>query len=185
MKKRIGVLTENENLYNKIRLLLRTECECVLIKNPEDLYATSLVFADIDTARIPDGVKTVRMSAFEECDIPLPFKHEDVLAYVSDVSNAGEYIDLLSDGRSARFGDMIIKLTDVEYKLLRSLIEADGKFVSRDALLEEIWGKDQESGVVNVYIHYLRSKLEKDGRKVILSSRKEGYGIDEKYRRGR
>lgn len=185
MKKRIGVITKNENLYNKIRLLLRSECESVLIKDPADLCGTSLIFADIDTSNIPEGVKAVSMSAVKECDISLPFKHEDVLAYASEASETGEYIDLLPDGKGARFGDITVKLTDVEYRLLRMLIEADGKFVSRDLLLEEIWGKDQESGVVNVYIHYLRSKLEKDGRKVILSSRKEGYGIDEKYRRGR
>ena len=34
---------------------------------------------------------------------------------------------------------------------------------------------------MNVYIHYLREKLEADGEKIILSSRSHGYKIDEKY----
>jgi DNA-binding response OmpR family regulator len=34
--------------------------------------------------------------------------------------------------------------------------------------------------VLNVYVHYLREKLE-DGKKIIISSRKLGYKIDERY----
>ena len=34
---------------------------------------------------------------------------------------------------------------------------------------------------MNVYVHYLREKLEYNGEKVIISSRKNGYKIDERF----
>ena len=70
----------------------------------------------------------------------------------------------------------------MEYKLLDVILSADG-YVSKDAILRTVWGNGYDEGVVNVYIYYLRRKLEKDGRRVIISSRNEGYKIDEKYRR--
>ena len=76
-----------------------------------------------------------------------------------------------------------IKLTEIETVILKILIERNGEYVSRDELLDTVWGSDAECGVVNVYIHYLRSKLEKAGEKIILSSRKCGYKLSEKYSR--
>ena len=38
-----------------------------------------------------------------------------------------------------------------------------------------------DEGVLNVYVHYLREKLERGGEKIIISSRGLGYKIDEKY----
>ena len=45
-------------------------------------------------------------------------------------------------------------------------------------------GDDADGGILNVYVHYLREKLEKRGEKIIISSRKSGYKIDEKYLKG-
>ena len=63
-------------------------------------------------------------------------------------------------------------------------MEADGAFISREALKSAVWGAESSEGVLNVYIHYLREKLERDGEKVILSSRKSGYALAEKFKRG-
>jgi len=52
---------------------------------------------------------------------------------------------------------------------------------SREELLSRVWGNDTDPGVLNVYVHYLREKLERGGEKIILSSRKCGYRISEKY----
>ena len=58
---------------------------------------------------------------------------------------------------------------------------AGGEFISREEILERVWKNSADSGVINVYVHYLREKLERHGEKIILSSRKGGYRIDEKY----
>lgn len=183
MKKRVGVVTEDNILYNKIRLLLRNIADVELLVS-EDIPC-DLVFFDIDTAKvnIPD---CIRMSRHDECDIRIPFRHEEILSALENSdTDTGEYITLSGDGRNIYLGKEKIKLTDVEYRLLKALVLAKSDFVSREELLYEIWGEGFDAGVVNVYVHYLRNKLEKDGRKILLSSRKEGYGIDKKYRRGR
>ena len=47
--------------------------------------------------------------------------------------------------------------------------------------MRDVWGDECEGGVLNVYIHYLREKLETEGEKIIFSTRKMGYKIDKKY----
>ena len=183
MKKRIGISTKNEVLYEKLRLLTRHVCEVVRVKTKEDAALLSLVFVDTDTSNPIVGVRCITMSSNGECDLKLPFRHEDVLSLISESDRESEYIELSEDGKHVYFCNEAIKLTDIEFKLISTLMESDGMFVSRDTLLNKIWGEGVDSGVVNVYIHYLRQKLEKGGHKVILSSRKEGYGIDKKYRR--
>ena len=91
---------------------------------------------------------------------------------------------LLANERALRLYGRQIKLTEVEYALLRAIVEADGAFISREALKSTVWGAESSEGVLNVYIHYLREKLERDGEKVILSSRKSGYALAEKFKRG-
>jgi DNA-binding winged helix-turn-helix (wHTH) protein len=91
---------------------------------------------------------------------------------------------LLSDERAIRFYDQTIRLTEVEYSLLSALWEARGAFIRREDLREAVWGAEGTDSALNVYIHYLREKLERGGEKVILSSRKEGYALAEKFAKG-
>lgn len=183
MKKRVGVLTRDENLYNKLRLLLRNIADVELLSGVD--IPCDLVFEDVDTCAVGYG-GSIKMSRYGECEIRIPFKHEDVLSAVeSSAEYTDERITLSGDGHSVYLGNEKIRLTDVEYRLLDALVSCEGDFVTREKLLLSIWGEGFDAGVVNVYVHYLRNKLERDGRKIILSSRKEGYGIDKKYRRDR
>lgn len=183
MKKRIGILTSDNVLYNKLRLLLRNECRIERLSEVDETQMYDMVFTDIDS--FPSiSEKTVTFSRTSECDIKIPFLHADVLKVInSSGDTAEEQIILGANGRSVSLYGETIKLTDLEYKLLKTLLNSSAEFVSREALLSTVWGAGFDPGVVNVYVHYLRSKLEKSGRKIILSSRKEGYGIDKKYRR--
>ena len=56
-------------------------------------------------------------------------------------------------------------LTPTEYRLLLVLVRNKGRVLSRADLLEEVWGIhfDQGTNNVDVYINYLRKKLEVDG----------------------
>jgi len=69
-----------------------------------------------------------------------------------------------------------IPLTKQEYALLLRLYEATGDTVSRDILLESLFSERTEENL-NVYIHYLRKKLEKSGKRLIFSSRGKGYAL--------
>ena len=183
MKKRVGIITQSSSLYHKLKLLLRSiaSVDMLNLEYNADLY--DVVFADIDSyTDAPAG--SITMSYDKSVDIRLPFLHRDVLNVVEHAEKGNEEkIALLGDGRHALLFGEKIKLTEVEYKLLFELLAAKGGYVSRESLLKRVWGEGFDSGVVNVYVHYLRNKLEQDGRKIILSSRKEGYRIDERYRR--
>lgn len=179
MKKRIAVLTKNPRLYNKIRLLTRHDCETVMLGEYED-GSFALILADADTCDVPSA-KCVVMSS-EGGDISLPLRHEELLSVIESAETDRDPIILFPNERVAHLDGEAVKLTELEFKLLSVLLGKD-EYVSRENLLLEVWGEGFDAGIVNVYVHYLRQKLEKNGRKIILSSRKLGYGIDKKYRR--
>ncbi len=69
-------------------------------------------------------------------------------------------------------------LTATEETLLSLLLAAEGEIVTKQALAESLFPDAEDpAGSVTVYIHYLRKKLEADGRKIILSHRGKGYSI--------
>ena len=179
MKKRVGLYTKNVFLYNKIRLLLRNDYELTLLSAKDDHSAYDMVIVDTNTSSVPSpNAITLGHNGI----LPLPFKHEDLIELVKSKNKSSAELTLGNDGKSAYLCGERIKLTEVEYKLLSVLISSDTEFISRERLLNEVWGGEADEGVVNVYVHYLRRKLEKNGAKIILSSRKEGYSIDKKYR---
>ncbi|MBO5788338.1 MAG: winged helix-turn-helix transcriptional regulator [Clostridia bacterium] len=81
-------------------------------------------------------------------------------------------------------GQEEIPLTGVEYRLFCAIYEAEGEYVSQTKLHQAVWGGVGDPSVVNVYIHYLRQKLEKDGLRVFRSKRGQGYAI-EGFERGK
>lgn len=71
-----------------------------------------------------------------------------------------------------------IALTAREYACLYCLYRAGGAPVSREALLSAVWGAEERDGeVVTVYLHYLRKKLERHGKKMIYAIRGRGYAL--------
>lgn len=79
-------------------------------------------------------------------------------------------------------GDQIIDLTKREYDLLEYLIRNKGIDLSRDQILENAWGYDYmgDTNVVDVYIKYLRSKIDESHEtKLIHTIRGVGYIMKE------
>lgn len=75
-----------------------------------------------------------------------------------------------------------IVLTRTEYVLLERLMRRAGRLVSRDALIEAVWGidRDVESNTLDVFIWQLRSKVEAGGAKRLIQTvRGFGYTIRE------
>ena len=75
-----------------------------------------------------------------------------------------------------------VELTRREFDLLRYLLENKEKVISRESLLDNVWGFDfaGETNAVDVYIRFLRSKLdERFGVKLIHTVRGVGYAIRE------
>ncbi len=75
-----------------------------------------------------------------------------------------------------------VELTKKEFDLLRHLLEHKGKVLSREALLDQVWGFDfvGETNSVDVYIRFLRSKIDEAfDVKLIHTVRGVGYVIKE------
>jgi len=70
-----------------------------------------------------------------------------------------------------------IELSPKEYKLLLYLVEHRGRVLPRTQLLNAVWGInfDNSTNVVDVYISYLRNKIERQGVKFIHTVKGTGY----------
>lgn len=71
------------------------------------------------------------------------------------------------------------ELSPTEYKLLCYLADNRNKVVTRTRILNSVWGINYQNNtnVVDVYISYLRSKLETNGQKLIHTIKGVGYMI--------
>jgi two-component system response regulator MprA len=121
-----------------------------------------------------------------------PFAYEELLARVRALlrrstvrsprllSYASLKLDL--DTREVSRGDRHLNLTAKEHELLEHLLRQPRRVFTRDQLLEGVWGAASEaaSNVVDVYIGYLRQKLEEGGEPRLLQTvRGVGYTLRE------
>jgi DNA-binding response OmpR family regulator len=115
-----------------------------------------------------------------------PFSLEELLARVrvslrhsrvrsTRVMAGGMTLDLIS--RQVHQDGTRAQLAEREFLLLRELMSNAGQTLSKEHLLEAVWGYhfDPGSNVVDVYVRRLRSKL---GNDAIKTARGEGYRID-------
>ena len=70
---------------------------------------------------------------------------------------------------------LLPRLSPTEKRLLSFLREAGEDGVDRETLSRAMFGENAEDGLLNVYICYLRKKLERDGKKRIFAIRGKGY----------
>jgi two-component system, OmpR family, response regulator MprA len=79
-------------------------------------------------------------------------------------------------------GERKVELTAREFELLSVLMQHPRQVLTRDVLYDRIWGYDfgGESNIIEVYIRYLRSKLEDGGEaRLIQTVRGVGYALRE------
>jgi DNA-binding response OmpR family regulator len=93
----------------------------------------------------------------------------------------GELVLDLATRRALRYG-RAIDLTMKEFELLKYLMEHPREVLTREQILENVWGYDfmGESNVIEVYIRYLRLKIEDEGEKRLIQTvRGVGYVLRE------
>lgn len=182
------VLSGDAVLARYLELILTRAGACVrVIRDAEDLPAHSFAVVDGDTSELPtlpgDSMLCLSYSAdlLRSCPclrLQRPFRPARLLAVLGLAEEKGassilplpESCSLLCEGER-------VQLTETEYSLFEALWEAGGAFVSKETLHQKIWSGQGDAGIVNVYIHYLRRKLEKRGQRYILSSRGRGYAL--------
>jgi len=89
-------------------------------------------------------------------------------------------LKMFIDQHRVKKGEREIKLTLQEFKLLKLLLENKDKVLSRSQLLDTVWGVnyDNSTNVVDVYISYLRNKIDTDeDTKLIKTIKGRGYMI--------
>jgi DNA-binding response OmpR family regulator len=120
-----------------------------------------------------------------------PFSFDELLARVraqlrrhADPSATTELRvdDLVLDvlRREARRGDRRIELTAREFALLELLMRHAGHVLSREQIIDAVWGRDYEGSgnVVEAYIHYLRDKIDRPpATPLIRTIRGMGYSL--------
>ena len=120
--------------------------------------------------------------------IPKPFAIEELLARINAIFRRVDSLDnhivkfkdlvINRNSRTVSRNDKEINLTNKEYELLMILIDNKDKVVTRDELLEKIWGYEYEpeTNVTDVYVRYLRSKLNNENKEEYIQTiRSVGY----------
>ena len=91
-------------------------------------------------------------------------------------------LTLVPSRHEVRRGTRKVALTAREYALLLLLLEHRGQVLSREQILRQVW-HDQRgtaSNVIEVYVRYLRQKLEEDGEKRLIHTvRGQGYCLSD------
>ena len=81
----------------------------------------------------------------------------------------------------ARRGDRVIELTAKEFALLEYMMRNAGRALTRTQIIDAVWRYDMDalSNVVDIYIHYLRDKIDEGAvRPLIKTVRGVGYKIE-------
>ena len=120
--------------------------------------------------------------------IPKPVAIEELLARINAIFRRVDSLDnhivkfkdlvINRNSRTVSRNDKEINLTNKEYELLMILIDNKDKVVTRDELLEKIWGYEYEpeTNVTDVYVRYLRSKLNNENKEEYIQTiRSVGY----------
>ena len=121
-----------------------------------------------------------------------PFAFDELLARVRanlrrqmpSEAQALQFADLTlnSATHEVRRGGMPVELTSKEFELLTLFMQHPRQVLSRDVIYDKVWGYDfgGESNIIEVYVRYLRSKLEMNGKpKLIHTVRGVGYVLRE------
>jgi len=124
--------------------------------------------------------------------LPKPFAFQELLARLRALGRrkvqAREATQIHVDGltldlrrRRADREGRAIELSPKEFSLLELLMRNQGRVLTRTQILDHIWGYDYatDSNLVDVYMAYLRRKIDRSGRKLIRTVRGVGYALGE------
>lgn len=157
------------------------------------LRAVSEVPIIILTARdaIPDRVAGLESGADDY--LVKPFAFEELLARIrvrlrrnqsAQQTDVLRYANLTMDtaARDVRIGERRVDLTAKEYELLELFMRHPQQVMTREVIYDRVWGYDfgGESNIIEVYVRYLRQKLEASGEpRLIQTVRGVGYILRE------
>ncbi len=143
------------------------------------------------TARGDLGSKVKALNAGADDYLTKPFAFEELVARINAVTRrldqpessqirAGHLrLDLLA--QRAWRGNELIELTAREFALLKYFMRHPNQVLSRQQILDSVWEYDfdPESNIVDVYVRYLRNKIDEPGRPALIATvRGAGYRFE-------
>lgn len=164
---------------------------CNRLKNNRDLKQIPIIML---TAKSSETDKIIGLEIGADDYITKPFSIRELLTRIKVILRRYQNTKPFKDSGKVLVEDLVIdidkhevsredevfQLTLKEFELLKILSENRGKVLSRNFLLDEIWGYDYfgETRTVDVHIRHLRSKIEGDGeKKYIETVRGVGYKV--------
>lgn len=144
--------------------------------------ATKHVLVIMLTARSSENDRVTGLDAGADDYISKPFSTRELAARVraalrrrrgdSEAAGAhiykGRHLTADFDAVSVEVDGVAVRLTRREFELLRYLVENRNRVLSRDRLLERVWGYDRlvETRSVDVHVGRLRTKLRSAGKQI-------------------
>jgi two-component system OmpR family response regulator len=142
------------------------------------------------TARSDVGDRVQGLDAGADDYVPKPFAFDELLARLRALARRGPVVHapVLTAGslrlnpatREVSRGEHAIDLSLREFTLLEAFMRHPGQVLTRDALLDQAWpaGSDQRSNVIEVYVRYLREKIDRPfGVRSLENVRGVGYRL--------
>ena len=158
------------------------------------LRRESEVYVIMLTARTEETDKIVGLSVGADDYVTKPFSPRELVARVkaalrrlktgagASVENSVlsfKYIRIDPGARTVSVDDVPIELTAIEFDLLHALAENRGRVLTREQLLEKVWGGEYfgEMRVVDVHLGHVRQKLGRED--LITTVRGVGYRFED------
>jgi two-component system alkaline phosphatase synthesis response regulator PhoP len=158
------------------------------------LRRESEVYVILLTARTEETDKIVGLSVGADDYVTKPFSPRELTARVKAAlrriqAGAGtrsemsvysfQHLRMDAGARTVSVDENPIELTAIEFDLLKALVEHRGRVLSREQLLEKVWGGEYfgEQRVVDVHLGHVRQKLGRDD--LIVTVRGVGYRFED------
>lgn len=162
------VLLELRTAFSQVRLMERGEA----------IPPAALLVCDLDYATPEERGegRCIGYSRSLPCALRRPFRMAELRALLADTAAAALLPS--SDFRTVTVEGETVTLTEREAALLALLYRAKGAPVARGVLTASVFREAEDAeGSLTVYIHYLRKKLERSGKRRILAHRGGGYSL--------
>ena len=159
------------------------------LRQESDVYVLML------TARADEMDKIVGLTVGADDYLTKPFSPRELLARVKAILRRGRGVGLSEpvlvfrrlriepDARRVWKDDQPVELTSIEFELLHVLARHHGRVLSREQLIEQVWGYDYygDERVVDVNIGRIRKKVQDDpaGPTLIVTVRGAGYRFED------